>query len=83
MAPRSGEQRLWHATHLGKSARDDDNRRMSEPLDTILIGGGGAELAPLVEAIQRRFVHAWPVERPQLAIARGYARLARRYAGEL
>lgn len=48
-------------------------------LDTILIGGGGAELKILVAAIQRRFAQAWAVERPQLAIARGYARLARRY----
>lgn len=46
--------------------------------ETILIGGGGAELAPLVTAIQRRFTHARPVEQPQTAIARGYARLARR-----
>jgi len=47
-------------------------------LDTILIGGGGAELAPLVEAIVQRFPHARCVADPQLAIARGYARLARR-----
>ncbi len=46
--------------------------------ETILIGGGGAELTPLVTAIQRRFTHARPVEQPQTAIARGYARLARR-----
>lgn len=46
--------------------------------DHILIGGGGAELAPLVEAIQQRFPHATVVEQPQTAVARGYARLARR-----
>lgn len=51
--------------------------------DAILIGGGGAELTPLVEAIQRRFPHARAVEQPQTAIARGYARLARRLAAEL
>jgi hypothetical protein len=48
--------------------------------DAILIGGGGAELAPLVTAIQGRFAHACPVAQPQTAIARGYARLARRFA---
>jgi hypothetical protein len=46
--------------------------------DTILIGGGGAELPPLVAAIQQRFAHAQLVEQPQTAVARGYARLARR-----
>ena len=46
--------------------------------ETILIGGGGAELQPLVEAIQKRFAHPRPVAQPQTAIARGYARLARR-----
>jgi hypothetical protein len=51
-------------------------------LDAILIGGGGAELAPKVQAIQERFPHARVIEQPQTAIARGYARLARRLAGE-
>lgn len=51
-------------------------------LDTILIGGGGAEVEQLVSAICRRFPHARTVERPQTAIARGYARLARRYAAQ-
>ncbi|NJO82517.1 MAG: ParM/StbA family protein [Blastochloris sp.] len=46
--------------------------------ECILIGGGGAELASLTEAIQQRFSHARPVAQPQTAIARGYARLARR-----
>lgn len=50
--------------------------------DTILIGGGGAALAPLVAAIQQRFPHAHPVDQPQTAIARGYARLARRLGQE-
>lgn len=49
--------------------------------DTILIGGGGAELAPLVEALRHRFPHAQAVVQPQTAIARGYARLARRLGG--
>lgn len=46
--------------------------------DAILLGGGGAEEPRLVAAIQTRFPHAVVVERPQTAIARGYARLARR-----
>jgi hypothetical protein len=50
--------------------------------ESILIGGGGAELAPLVEAIQKRFAHARPVAQPQTAIARGYARLARRLGAQ-
>lgn len=51
-------------------------------LDTILIGGGGAELAILTTAIQSRFRHAVVMDQPQMAIARGYARLARRSAAE-
>ncbi len=46
--------------------------------DAILIGGGGAELEPLVAAIQQRFSHAQVVDQPQTAVARGYARMARR-----
>ncbi len=49
--------------------------------EAILIGGGGAEVEPLVTAIQRRFAHAQAVAQPQTAIARGYARLARRLGG--
>lgn len=44
----------------------------------ILIGGGGAFSAPLTQAITAKFSHATVVAEPQLAIARGYARLARR-----
>jgi len=46
--------------------------------DVVLIGGGGAEEPRLVEAIRARFPHATSIERPQTAIARGYAKLARR-----
>ncbi|NJL06440.1 MAG: ParM/StbA family protein [Chloroflexaceae bacterium] len=49
-----------------------------QQLDAILLGGGGAALAPLTDAIQQRFPHAQVVPDPQLAVARGYARLARR-----
>jgi hypothetical protein len=47
-------------------------------LDAVLIGGGGAELPQLVTPIRQQFAHAQVVPDPQLAIARGYARLARR-----
>lgn len=50
--------------------------------DAILIGGGGAEIPHLVEAIRRSFPHAAAVADPQIAIARGYARLARRLSRE-
>jgi hypothetical protein len=49
--------------------------------DAILLGGGGAAEPRLVSAIQARFPHAVVVDRPQTAIARGYARLARRLGG--
>jgi hypothetical protein len=49
-------------------------------LDAIVIGGGGAELESVVAAIEARFPAAEVVEDPQLAIASGYARLARRLA---
>lgn len=49
--------------------------------DAILIGGGGAELPALRTAIEARFRHARAVADPQIAIARGYARLARRIGG--
>lgn len=46
--------------------------------EAILVGGGGAEVEPLVAAIERKFANALRIEKPQTAIARGYARLARR-----
>lgn len=51
--------------------------------EAILLGGGGAELPQLTDAIRASFPHARIVERPQTAIARGYARLARRQAAAL
>jgi len=51
-------------------------------LDAILVGGGGAESEPLAAAIRQRFPHAQIVDEPQTAIARGYARLARRMGGQ-
>ena len=46
--------------------------------EAILLGGGGAEVPQITEAIRASFRHAIVVEKPQTAIARGYARLARR-----
>jgi hypothetical protein len=48
--------------------------------DAVLVGGGGAEVPQIVYAIRERFPHAEIVPQPQTAIARGYARLARRIA---
>jgi plasmid segregation protein ParM len=46
-------------------------------LDAVLIGGGGAALPQVTSAIQERFPQARTVTDPQMAVARGYARLAR------
>jgi plasmid segregation protein ParM len=46
-------------------------------LDAVLIGGGGAALPQITRAIQERFSQAHVVPDPQMAVARGYARLAR------
>ena len=49
-------------------------------LHSILIAGGGAELPQQVQAICRAFPQARVVPEPQLAIPRGYGRLAQRLA---
>jgi plasmid segregation protein ParM len=46
-------------------------------LDAVLVGGGGAALPQITQAIQERFPQARIVNDPQMAVARGYARLAR------
>ncbi|HEU4322407.1 MAG TPA: ParM/StbA family protein, partial [Roseiflexaceae bacterium] len=46
-------------------------------LDFVLLGGGGALQPRKVAAIQRLYPFAQVVDDPQMAIARGYARLAR------
>lgn len=51
--------------------------------DQILIGGGGAEVEAVASQIRAAFPNAVVVERPQIAIALGYARLARRVAASL
>jgi hypothetical protein len=51
--------------------------------EAILLGGGGAAIAQLSSAIQASFPHAQVIDDPQFAIARGYARLARRQARAL
>ncbi len=45
--------------------------------DTILIGGGGAEVPAIVDAIRSRFRQAQVIPNGQIAVALGYARLAR------
>jgi molecular chaperone DnaK (HSP70) len=45
--------------------------------DAILVGGGGAEVPVLAEAIQGRFKHAQVLADGQMAVALGYARLGR------
>jgi 5-methylcytosine-specific restriction endonuclease McrA len=52
-------------------------------LDAILVGGGGAEERRIVEPILAYYPHARIVPQPQTAIARGYARLARRLGRRL
>lgn len=47
-------------------------------LDAILIGGGGAEQPVVTDMLTNAYPHALIVHEPQLAIARGYARLALR-----
>jgi plasmid segregation protein ParM len=46
-------------------------------LDAVLVGGGGAALPQITQVIQERFPQARIVNDPQMAVARGYARLAR------
>ncbi|MDQ5854108.1 MAG: ParM/StbA family protein [Chloroflexota bacterium] len=46
--------------------------------DAILVGGGGAEVPALTEAIQAQFSHAQVLPDGQIAVALGYARLGRR-----
>ncbi len=47
--------------------------------DTILIGGGGSAVPAIVEQLKAQFPHAQPVQDGQMAVAMGYARLARRF----
>jgi hypothetical protein len=47
-------------------------------LDAILLGGGFAHLPQLTIPLLTRYGHAQVVPEPQLAVARGYARFARR-----
>lgn len=58
------------------------NRYRRERLDGILVGGGGAAEERKMAAVRAKFPHLVVAERPQLAIAVGYARLARRFAAE-
>ena len=54
--------------------------RRGADLDAVLIMGGGSELDVVTDTIRHAFPQAVVVPDGQLAIARGYARLARRLA---
>lgn len=60
-------------------ARRMENQYKRERLDGVLLFGGGAAERRKVEPVLARFPHAVVAEEPQLAIARGYARTARRF----
>ncbi len=47
--------------------------------DAILIGGGGSAVAAITHAILNQFAHADVIPEGQIAVALGYARLARRF----
>ncbi len=59
-----------------------ENWKGGTNLDAILIAGGGAELEPLTAIIREHFPHATVMADGQLAVARGYAKLARRLAAD-
>ena len=51
--------------------------------DAILVGGGGAEVPALAEAIQGHFKHARVLPDGQIAVALGDARLGRLLAQQV
>lgn len=79
--------RSWDAPLIenGKAiaARMRESWGSGTQFDRILLGGGGAELESVTAQITKAFPQAVVVERPQIAIALGYARLARRVATNL
>lgn len=78
--PRGWDEPL-HENGRSVAARLCEAWGRGNQFDAILIGGGGAEMPALVEAIQTRFKHASVVPDGQMAVALGYARLAR-YLGK-
>jgi hypothetical protein len=62
------------------AARLVDRWGSGAQFEAILVGGGGAEVPQLTAPICAAFPHAVVVPEPQTAVARGYARLARRVA---
>lgn len=71
----------WNAPIIGTAdalvARLQEKWGRGNQFDAILVGGGGAELSDVTNAIRAAFPHAEVVPEPQMAVARGYARLAR------
>lgn len=72
----------WDSTlmHNGDeiASRLTEEWKRGANIDCVLIAGGGAELAPLAQAIAHRFQQSIIAGDGQIAIARGYARFARR-----
>lgn len=61
------------------AARLGEAWRGGGQLDAVIVAGGGAEQETIIDAILARFPHAEVLDEPQLSVAQGYARLARRW----
>lgn len=66
-----------------KLARLEESFGQGRQYDQIIIGGGGAEDERLTAPALAKYKNAVVADKPQTAIPRGYARLARRLAGSL
>lgn len=71
-------------TKIGMEVRDELKTAWKKGLqfDAILLVGGGAEIAPMMEPILDFFPKAQVVPDAQLAVARGYSQFARRLANQ-
>lgn len=79
--------RHWDAPYIenGKTitARLEDRWGSGAQFEAILLGGGEAEVEQVTAPVCKKFANAIVVPDAQLAVARGYARLARRVAAAL
>lgn len=81
--PKGWDRPLIENGHA-KAARLAEAWGSGKQFDGIIIGGGGAELEQLTAPTLAKFGrNAVLADRPQTAIPRGYAKLARRIAGSL
>jgi hypothetical protein len=62
------------------TARLVDRLGSGAQFEAIIVGGGAAEVEHVTSPIREKFSNAIVVPEPQTAVARGYARLARRVA---